>query len=107
MSTAKRSRLQGLHESRLNASLKLPVLGQLDTGPFAVGWTLEDFQRLNDSKYYWEDTLVRTYTLCLAWALRKLDVTDVLVDGSFGQHAKCGSAPVTEDINILFWPQRF
>jgi hypothetical protein len=100
----KRSRLQGLHESRLQASLKLPLLGHLDSGPFTVGWTLEDFQRLNDSKYYWEDTLVLTYTLCLAWALRKLDVTDVLVDGSFGQHARYGSAPVTEDINIVLAP---
>jgi hypothetical protein len=81
----------------------LPMLGHLDSGPFTVGWTLKDFQRLNDSKYYCEDTLVRTYTLCLTWALRKLDVTDVLVDGSFGVYGY-GSAPITKDINIVLAP---
>jgi hypothetical protein len=48
-------------------------------------------------------TLVRTYTLCLPWALRKLDVTDVLVDGSFGVYGY-GSAPITKDINIVLAP---
>ena len=55
-----------------------------DKGPVVVDWMLEDFRILSDPEYWWDSPFVLTYSHCLAWVLRKMNLNRVLVDVSFG-----------------------
>jgi hypothetical protein len=55
-----------------------------EKGPVVVDWMLEDFRMLSDPAYWWDSPFVLTYSHCLAWVLRKMNLDRVLVDVSCG-----------------------